>query len=353
MARYDFSDLYDNKTVSNTMIYQQGCAVCPSKHSLLRCEGCKVVHYCGAAHQKEHQVEHEKACDAIKKSRQAFQNAEAGILVPDADSYFEDLWGFRTQAYITARNAVADALLKINTRYAVNAALGCLQKMSRLCPGVDLGQRDTLPFLLLRLDREQECYDFIKWWTIIDEKEHYHSHYNTLPLSSLYLYVHDSDVFESVDGFHESLSLSHLVALTLLKTRLYLDFEAHNDPGIANWTPRPDRPTGRLARTRLTTMHPTDVSVKARNLRAQCQQLSSKVHAENPYICKDLFLEETPSLPSIYGAALVAKLEAATVIHGLPDTIGVVSNARTDHDNKRLQRFERRRGTRNVFPSKF
>ncbi|TPX10052.1 uncharacterized protein E0L32_001249 [Thyridium curvatum] len=366
MARYDFSDLYDNKT-----------------DKLLPCEGCKLVHYCGAAHQKEHQVEHKKACDAINKSRQVFQNEEAEILAPDNDSYFDVFCGFRTQAYIRARNAVADALLKINTSYAVEAALEHLQEMSRLCPGVNLGQRDIIPFLLLRLDREQECYDFIKWWTIIDDKEHYyHSHYNSLPLSSLYLHVHDSDVFESIDVFHASPNLSHLVALTLLKTRLYLDFEAHNDPDIAEWTPGPDRPIGRLARARLRTMHPTDVSITARKLRAQCQQLSYKLYAANPYIWKGLLMEETPALPSIYSlshgsqeeadlilyqskrawdesedaalVALVVKLEAPTFIHGLPDTFkGVVSNARTDHDNKRPQRFERRKGTRNVFPSKF
>jgi hypothetical protein len=97
--------------------------------------------------------------------------------------------------------------------------------MLRLCRSDDLGVRDIIPDLLLRLGREQECYNFIKWWATADPNGTYDWGDVTLP----YLDIRGADTFEPVTAFSKGTNLSHLVSLTLLKLRLYFDLEACED----------------------------------------------------------------------------------------------------------------------------
>ncbi|KAK3059734.1 hypothetical protein LTS18_010168, partial [Coniosporium uncinatum] len=69
-----------------------------------------------------------------------------------------------TRDYMEARFALVEALLKIKTFKAVDAALGHAADMLRLNRSDYLGMRDLAPSLMLRLNMDQECYDFLKWW---------------------------------------------------------------------------------------------------------------------------------------------------------------------------------------------
>ena len=71
------------------------------------------------------------------------------------------------------RYALVEALLTEHTYAAVSAALDHLLDMLRLCRGDNMGVRDSVPALYLRLGREQECYDFIKWWATMGEQSNY------------------------------------------------------------------------------------------------------------------------------------------------------------------------------------
>lgn len=63
-----------------------------------------------------------------------------------------------------ARYAVAETAGSLNTQDGVHGCVGHIQDMMRLRRGDNMGLRDMIPALMLRLDRDQECYDFIKWW---------------------------------------------------------------------------------------------------------------------------------------------------------------------------------------------
>jgi hypothetical protein len=72
---------------------------------------------------------------------------------------------------------------------------------------------------MLRLGRDQECYDFIKWWATTAERTDYDWEDMDLP----YLDIKDSDAFEPVDYLCGRYRLlSHNVAATLLKARQLL-----------------------------------------------------------------------------------------------------------------------------------
>lgn len=99
------------------------------------------------------------------------------------------------------------------TLVSVREALEHFRDMVRLSRDDNMGMRNYVPALLLRLGEEQACYEFLRQW-------------GTQPV------IHDADIrnanaFERVDKFAKgALTLSHLASLTLLKLRLYLDLQA-------------------------------------------------------------------------------------------------------------------------------
>lgn len=134
-----------------------------------------------------------------------------------------NFWGLvDTRDYMRARYGVVDAQLKINTRQAVETALDHMLDMLRLCRGDNMGLRDIVPALFLRLSRDQECYDFCKWWETTGSEDNYDFGDTSLP----YLDIKNADVFEPVDPFIGRYpSLSRTIAITLLKIRLLMDLQ--------------------------------------------------------------------------------------------------------------------------------
>lgn len=85
-----------------------------------------------------------------------------------------------------------------------------------------LGVRDLLPAMLLRLDRDQECYDFMKWYATVGQEGDYD--WGDMDLG--FLDVKDANVFESVEPFVNKYSdLCFVVNITLLKIKLLIDIQ--------------------------------------------------------------------------------------------------------------------------------
>ena len=125
-----------------------------------------------------------------------------------------------------ARFAFVDAMQKVNTRASVEAQKDNLFDMLRLCHSDNMGVRDIVPSLLLRLAQDQECYNFIKWWESVYQESNYDWGHMDLP----YLDVKDADVFEPVDFLcNEFPTLNSIVAITLLKMELLLDLKDLQD----------------------------------------------------------------------------------------------------------------------------
>jgi hypothetical protein len=189
------------------------------------------MRYCSKDHQAAHYPAHKSACNAVAKaSRKVEHERQLLIDAPPGDMFlpqnvFETsvghFWGiFGTRDYMRARCGLVLALGEIKTREAVEAQLEHDLDMLRLCRSDNIGVREDIPHLMLRLDRDQECYDFIKWWFTCDPDGTYDWGNMDLP----YLSVKNADVFEEVGFMCQSFpSLSHLVAATLIKVKLLLD----------------------------------------------------------------------------------------------------------------------------------
>lgn len=106
----------------------------------------------------------------------------------------------------------------MGTLNSVKEALDHLRDMLRLCRGDNLGLRDMVPVIMLRLDRDQQCYDFVKWWATLDSNFDFHD------MSQPYLSIRDADVFE-YPGFllGDFPPLYSIIATILLKLKIIVD----------------------------------------------------------------------------------------------------------------------------------
>ena len=150
------------------------------------------------------------------------------MLTPAGATIFEEhaghFWGIHeTRPYMQARYALVEALLKIKTYTAVEAALNHLLDMLRLCRGDNMGVRALVPALFLRLGRDQECYDFLKWWATTGQR----GDYDWGDMDEPYLNLKDENAFEPPGLFARKYgSVAHTAAAALLKIRILFDLRA-------------------------------------------------------------------------------------------------------------------------------
>lgn len=211
------------------------CSFCGTQKHLSHCGVCKVVVYCSQDHQVSDRGRHAPRCKAVKRKRRVFEREEQKVRDEPGDGLFTPanpfetsvghFWGIMdTRTYMRARYAYAGAVLKIKTFDAVDLAASHLRNMIHLNRSDNMGVRDQLPALYLRLGRDQEAYDFIKWWQrVYDDSTLDYSDDVNLP----YLDIVDADVFEPPDYLcGEFPDLCRLVCVTLLKFKLLMDIKA-------------------------------------------------------------------------------------------------------------------------------
>ncbi|KAJ5414190.1 hypothetical protein N7509_000817 [Penicillium cosmopolitanum] len=201
------------------------CAVCGKKQSLLLCSACRVIHYCSSDHQIKHRPGHKAACNTIKKAKQLVETEEARLRKTELDCAVA--LSFATYKYAkslyTARALLFQALTSIDTKASLQAQLDDLHRLFLLGPHHVLFARYYLPALMIRLGKDQECYDLIKWFrAAIDIPDE-----DWATETSLGVTVKDADPFQpdriAIGGQSE---LDLKIHQALVKVRLCLDVEA-------------------------------------------------------------------------------------------------------------------------------
>jgi MYND finger len=265
--------------------------------TLLRCQGCHVTHYCGRDHQVANRESHKRVCNAVKKAQQKLDLEETTLRNQPPDMFtparlFEEhaghFWGIMaTRDYMRARYALIEALLKIKTYAAVKAAHAHAMDCLRLCRGDNMGVRDMVPALKLRLRQDQECYDFIKWYATTGQE----SNYDWGDLDSPFLDIKGEDVFEKLPAnmTHKFAALPHTVALTLLKLRLKLDLCELQKASVVGTKVPPEimdmireQSVGDIVSRRKDIMDATDLTPLNKELDKQIQALIEGVKTQNP-----------------------------------------------------------------------
>lgn len=212
---------------------QHRCEQCfvPKGEGLQRCGGCRAVRYCSREHQLAHWPQHKSACNKTKKARAKLaaeedqvRNASPDFMTPANafETHVGHFWGvFHTRDYMRARFALAAVqLLSFGTLDGVSDALDHLLDMLRLCRSDNMGLRYLVPAIMLRLDLDQECYDFVKWWATRDPDGTYRWGDMTNP----YLDIRDADVLEDPAFLlGEFPALNSNIAILMLKLKLLVD----------------------------------------------------------------------------------------------------------------------------------
>jgi hypothetical protein len=188
-------------------------------------------------------------------------------------------WGIvETRDYMLARYSYVQALLQLKTHDAATVAAEHIREMLTLCRKDNLGVRDLLPCTWLRLGRDQDVYDFLKWWATTGRASDYDWGNMDLP----HLDVKGADAFEPMDlPDRKHQSLAELMALLLIKVRLVLDLKQLRRAGTE------DCKSGRVKLTSSIVEKIVEKELDTstiEKLEGQVKQLTRRVWETNKYI---------------------------------------------------------------------
>lgn len=195
--------------------------------------------YCCNEHQDSDRLDHQPFCDAIQGAADRVRSFEANIRAgndPEVpaeifDTHIGYFWRFDgTRPYLKAHFELAQALMKLKTtrKAIVEALVNCLEIL-RLNRQETFGARDVIPQLMLRLDHDQEAYDFIEWWETEGWDAASHNYYwgDGARGALRYLVIRGVDVWEPVNFMcRKEITLCNCVAMTYLKVKMLLDIKA-------------------------------------------------------------------------------------------------------------------------------
>ncbi|KAJ3181613.1 hypothetical protein HDU85_003555 [Gaertneriomyces sp. JEL0708] len=222
---------------STTQVLKGGCNVCGSAARKICC--CNLVLYCSREHESVDWAAHHPICHRLSERRRLVNKEEKRLRAKPEDAMFPAdvftngvgcFWDiYDTRGYMMARYHVIDVMKEVKTHRAVQAQLDDCMDMLRLCRSDNVGVRGMVPALMLRLGKDQECYDFVKWWETVSSNRNYDWGDPEEP----YLDIKDADASESVDYMCTRFSnLSHTVSITLLKIKLLLDLMSMAGPAL-------------------------------------------------------------------------------------------------------------------------
>ena len=156
------------------------------------------------------------ACKAVKKARALVEEEDQELaLTPIYRAY--------SRVCMSARYALVEHLLKLRTYEAVRSAAEHVHYMLHFVSGICNGARELLPVLYLRLNRDQEAYNFLKWWGMTRKWSGYDWHDPFLPDPN----AGDADAFESARYLYRPWPVpTVLICMALLKIKLLLDLIA-------------------------------------------------------------------------------------------------------------------------------
>ena len=232
------------RKVSATTVKPQSkeflCSNC-SKIANERCSRCTAVKYCSKKCQKEHWSSHKSYCNQIKKHmRSVTVEAEALKQYEDWDGETVDLfeesvgnfWGLvDPRDYCRARHGLDLALhkcgMKNNSKLALELSIEHMLDLVWLNRGDNLGVRVLIPSIYCMVDRIQEAYDFLKWWTICSKDGNYDWGDINLP----YCNLKDENMYEELSALklHEFTQVHWLVSLFLIKYKLMVKLLAERE----------------------------------------------------------------------------------------------------------------------------
>ncbi|PWY88099.1 hypothetical protein BO94DRAFT_595946 [Aspergillus sclerotioniger CBS 115572] len=217
-----------------------GCGLCGAAQCPIRCDSCQVITYCSQEHKAAHNPTHLGICLDIKSQRTNVTWTESRLpfntkfvlhpcqklrrfppgrlgrrLASNGLSWQDD----NEKAYVQSRLDLGQALSGVRTRESLQAQLTHVMDVLKMSDSAPRFLRILAPVLMLRLDQDQNCYSFLKWWARAKEarSKKVTTHYNDPGL--WFQAINLADFFEPVDFVHD---LAHTIIMTLFKIKILL-----------------------------------------------------------------------------------------------------------------------------------
>lgn len=228
---------------------EESCLGCRQTESgnpwkLKTCSRCKVAKYCSVDCQKEDFGRHKVSCRIIKnltvtvdKQAEYLHHCPLGLCKEDTVDVFKyyvgKFWAIgETSEYCMARRDLAGAIfnagIDTGSKPMLEIALGHYLELLRLIHSDDMGIRLRLPFLLMELDRDEDAYNFIKWWETIDPDGNFDWDEAPPSREGDWLYLTNQNIYEDLLNLMTPKNVKcivyvhFMVALVLIKARILL-----------------------------------------------------------------------------------------------------------------------------------
>lgn len=207
---------------------------CTGNVGRFRCSQCKLINYCCAAHQKLDHSNHKSSCKNHVSNLKQYQDVEKQLNDAEKDdlSTAEIRFSKLRQDYLGQKYVMIMMAQQIPTQEAAEFCLLHCMSYFEIDRCDVRSVRDITASLLMRLRKDQECYDFIKWWMLSRPDEPLGYDHKQIvvnpPLKSTFLNLHNQDCTESLFSCcvgNHGLSLIHRVVLVILKFNLRVVLE--------------------------------------------------------------------------------------------------------------------------------
>lgn len=148
------------------------------------------------------------------------------VMVDDYSSLFEEMLETRPQMQdrLAVIATIVDAVLRIQSPEEKEMDWLERDEFDDYDRAVGWFLDQSFPLILLEHHRDQDCYDFMKWW----HTPTLHGEYTGLNMVLPYLEIKDANAFEPWDNFtSENPGIGQVTAVALLKIRLMMDLHTN------------------------------------------------------------------------------------------------------------------------------
>ena len=203
---------------------------------LQACAGCKIAKYCSKDRQVENWKAHKKDCKLIKTKRTKMEKEAESLRHCFWDNQYQnlfetqygDFWVIReTRDFCHAKYRLAGALFEMaekkKLKHIYDSAIEQYLSLLRLNFSDHMSIRDQLPFIFLKANGDQDCYDFVKWWIFNADSDEI-----SRSKDGDWLYLRGENTLENHDVFFymERPNLTFQVAFLCMKLRIIAKCES-------------------------------------------------------------------------------------------------------------------------------
>ena len=196
------------------------------------CAKCSIAKYCCKDCQSQDWADHKRICKKISTLTKTVNKEAAHLsteLWGEPGNTFEEeaghFWGIlETRPYCRARYGLAEAILELadekKQSFIYEKALAHNMELLRLIHSDNMGIRYEVPFVFLMLNRDEDCYNFLKWWGTIDPHGRYNWGDPPESKEGDWLYLTDQDLLENPLKFINMMELQVLAAFLWTRMRI-------------------------------------------------------------------------------------------------------------------------------------